>query len=88
MAIIGVFAAAHAPLVAKCMYGAFLPVDLRAVCLVRAMVLYVYGCGCCFEACTGRHITIVCVVVIKKPYEKTESYTSIDRNVHGRNPSP
>jgi hypothetical protein len=70
------------------MCGAFPPVDLRAVCLVRDMVLYVYGCGCYFEACTSCHITIVCVVVIKKPYEKTELYTSIDRNVHGRKPSP
>ncbi len=88
MAIVGFFAAACAPLVAKCMRGAFPPVDLRAVCLVRAMILYVYGCGCCFEACTGCHITIVCVVVIKKPYEKKESYTSVDRNVHERKPLP
>ncbi len=88
MAIVGFFVAAHAPLVAKCMRGAFPPVDLRAVCLLRAMVLYVYGCGCYFEACTGHHITIVCVVVKKKPYEKTESYTSVDGNVHGRKPLP
>ncbi len=88
MAIVGFFVAARAPLGTKCMRGAFPPVDLWAVCLVWAMILYVHGCGCCFEVCTGRHITIVCVVVIKKPYEKTESYTSVDRNVHGRKPSP
>ncbi len=47
-AFVGCFEAARALLVAKCRRGAFPPVDLRAVCLVRAMVLYVYGCGCCF----------------------------------------
>ncbi len=70
MAIVSFFVAARAPLVAKCMRGAFPPVNLRAVCLLRAMVLNVYGCGCCFEACTGHHITTVCVVVIKKRMRK------------------
>ncbi len=48
MAIVGLFVATRTPLVAKCMCGAFPPVDLRAVCLVRAMVLSVYGCRCSF----------------------------------------
>jgi hypothetical protein len=46
--IVGLFVATCTPLVAKCMRGAFPPVDLRAVCLVQAMVLYVYGRGCLF----------------------------------------
>ncbi len=39
---------AHAALVAKWRCGGALPVDLRAVCLTRAMVGDVYGRGCSF----------------------------------------
>ncbi len=64
------------------------PVDLRAVCLTRAMVGDVYGCGCSFLSCTSRHITLVCVAVIEKPHKKTWSYSSIDTKVNGKKQSP
>ena len=35
----------RAALVASCLRGAWPPVDLRAVCLVRAMVIELYTCA-------------------------------------------
>jgi hypothetical protein len=53
------------------------------------MVGDVYGHGCVLlKACTCRHITIVCVVVIEKPHKKTEMYSSVDTKVNGRKPLP
>jgi hypothetical protein len=52
------------------------------------MVGDVYGRGCYFKACTSRHITIVCVVVIEKQYKKAKAYSSVDTKVNRRKPLP
>ncbi len=87
-AIVGFFAAAHAPLVAKCRHGDFSPVDLRAVCLVWAMVLYVYGCGCFFLSLhRSSHHYCVCSGNKETVWEN-RIISPIDRNVNGRKPLP
>ncbi len=79
-------AAACAAFAAKGRCGGAPTVDLWAVYLTRAMVGDVYGWGCSFKACTSHHITIVCVVVIEKPYKKTKTYSSIYTKVNRRKP--
>ncbi len=73
-----------AAFVAKWKHGGVPPVDLRAICLTRAMVSEVDGCRCSFYACTCCHITILWVVVFEKPHKKTYTYSSIDTKVNGR----
>ena len=44
----------RAALVASCLRGALPPVDLRAVCLVRAIVRSAVTCGAAFFRDTGK----------------------------------
>ncbi len=69
------------------MRGAFPPVDLRLFVQYGPLFFMFMVAGDVLKRAQVVK-SLLCAVVIKKPYEKTESYTSVDRNVHGRKPSP
>ena len=75
----------RAALVASCLRGALPPVDLRAVCLVRAMFAKdaIGGRGCC--ACEDRLVQVGVLDVAQIPHARRCRWarTSVGRRRRG-----